>query len=451
MFGVTFVGITLLSFMRSRRSLPWLLSLAVSFPASVVLAAGGNGLPAFFVLAVAAAFVAFHRWFSEEPTMAGPGKPTLVVFTVVAVVMTALGPWLFAGTDVLAAREGIDKSVSDPADLDYTVSNLAQGVYLLLGVAVVVYLAGTRRVSPALLGLGFAIGTGLSFLRLLTQWASVPWPLSFIDNSPSTSYVNRTATGEMRLRGVFAEPSELATFSLAAAAFFLSMGWLAQGGRRWMWWGLAALCCVNLWAAKSGTALVAGGVMVALAVLAGLVRFAKGRVRAFPAVVIALPLGAAWLVWSRVDVFQLVGDLVRDKLGTVSYIHRTAADGFSLDLMWETVGFGVGLGSNRPSSFVPMLLSCVGVLGTLLFVGAVFALARAAWRHPEWRPTVWALVGLLVAKGFAGPDLALPVLWLCIGLCAHAAWSPRQPAARAVPGRWAPVQTSRHTPDTFIR
>lgn len=444
MFGAVFIGISLLSWIRSRRCLPWLLSLALAFPTSAAVIAGGNGIAPFFILAGIAAMVVAHRRLSRRPVVRGPGRTALFAFLVVAATMTALGPWLFGGTKVLAARDGIDRGVLDPADLQYTVSNAAQGLYLCLGVAVVVYLAGTRHVTPKLLALGLAVGTVLSFARLVTQWVGVLWPLEFLDNSPTSSYVTGTSRGELRLRGVFSEPSELASFSLAAAAFFASMAVRSHGRQRWAWSSLVVLCCVNLWFARSGTAVVAGGALLAVAALVMIGRAIGGRGRtSWPTVTILAAAGIAWLMWTDAAVFRLAGDLVGDKLASVSYFSRSKADTFALTVFQGTIGYGAGLGSNRPSSLVPMLLSCVGVLGTAFFAAAVILLVRAAWRRDEWRPVGWAVVGLLVAKLFAGPDLSIPLLWMSLGLCARAAWTPQaQQVELSAPARTASGHTA---------
>ena len=92
---------------------------------------------------------------------------------------------------------------------------------------------------------------------------------------------------------------------------------------------------------------------------------------------------------------------------------------FSLILM----DLVVGLGGTRASSFFPNLLSTTGLPGTLLFAGAILTVIRRAVSVYEYRPVIWALVTLLMVKVVSGPDLsdASGVLWISIGLLAHAA------------------------------
>jgi hypothetical protein len=114
---------------------------------------------------------------------------------------------------------------------------------------------------------------------------------------------------------------------------------------------------------------------------------------------------------------------VGDKVASQSYNERSTANTDSYHVFFNSYGFGVGLGSDRASSFVPTLLGATGVIGSALFVAAVAVLLRRGWRVPTYRPVVWALVALLVGKISSGPDLSdgTGILWISLGILAHAA------------------------------
>src|SRR6185369_12061366 len=105
---------------------------------------------------------------------------------------------------------------------------------------------------------------------------------------------------------------------------------------------------------------------------------------------------------------QYVAGAVTAKSGGESYNERSGADSFSIQVAVRSLGLGVGLGANRPSSFAVMLLSNVGVVGLLLFVAVVWSMVRHALRCGGAEPTIWVLVAILAAKLVSGPDLADP-------------------------------------------
>ncbi|MCA1602308.1 MAG: hypothetical protein LC776_11915 [Acidobacteria bacterium] len=232
-----------------RNALPWLLSAAIALPSSAALVAGGNGLVPFYAIApfaLAATVLALLR--RQKRSQSGReqlGCTALCLFVAWTLVITALGPTVFAGVSVLRPRGGIDNEIASPSRLDYTISHVAQIAYLLLGVSVVFFLAQRGRLSPALPAAGFGLGTGLSSLVLLAEQVGLLWPANLFSNSPTLRYIDYTQQLEPRFRGVFVEPAALAAFSIAAMAFFVSF--IAQSrGRARVWSaGGGALCGVN--------------------------------------------------------------------------------------------------------------------------------------------------------------------------------------------------------------
>ena len=423
-----------------RNALPWLLSAAIALPSSVALVAGGNGLVPFYAIApfaLAATVLALLR--RQKGSQSGReqlGCTALCLFVAWTLVITALGPTVFAGVSVLRPRGGIDNEIASPSRLDYTISHVAQIAYLLLGVSVVFFLAQRGRLSPALPAAGFGLGTGLSSLVLLAEQVGLPWPANLLSNSPNLRYIDYTQQLEPRFRGVFVEPAALAAFSIAAMAFFVSF--IAQSrGRARVWSaGGGALCGVNLIASGAGTALVGGLIVVLVAVAIGVYRFLAGATR-WP-VRTVMAACAAFLPFLVIAPIFYNGsvEIAKDKLVSDSLSVRTGSNLFSLNLAIETYGIGVGLGSHRPSSLYLMLLTCVGVVGLTLFLAAVLTIVRQAWRVPAARPAAWGMVAILLTRLVGGPDLSTPMFWLCLGVCAHAAWR--------TPGAWLGVVGDLH-------
>jgi hypothetical protein len=109
-------------------------------------------------------------------------------------------------------------------------------------------------------------------------------------------------------------------------------------------------------------------------------------------------------------------DIIGKKSQSDSASHRVGAALFSMNLAVKTWGLGVGLGANRPSSFVTMLLSSVGIVGFVLFLIGVSRLIVDAHPLPQATPIVWGLCGLLLGKTVAEPALSTPLLWVFVGV-----------------------------------
>jgi hypothetical protein len=109
----------------------------------------------------------------------------------------------------------------------------------------------------------------------------------------------------------------------------------------------------------------------------------------------------------------LIG-LTVSKGDTGSFVNRTASDLYGLELFVHTYGLGLGLGSNRASSLLTTLLSCVGLLGTLAFGIFYFKLFTNLPKEYAWLK--WAAFALLLNMCIDISDVTFPILWLPIFL-----------------------------------
>jgi hypothetical protein len=404
--------------------LPWCLSAGVPFAGSAGIIIAGQNVQVFYLVAITmlGAAVARVRMRSVLGTdlTALPGARPLSAFLVWTLLVTATAPFIFAGIHVLNPRDGIDDGIADPATLTYQISNFAQSGYLLLGAALVVLLGTTRSLSSWIPASGMAIGTVLSSVRYLM---AENLATQLFDSSPNVAISGETE----RLRGIFPEPSAFGGFEVTAAVFFVMAASRTQGWRRYACLGLGLWALVNAVLSGSGTALMGGllilAVIAAQAVYRALAGVSRISIPALVAWVLALPL----LVVVGPSLYAGANGLVGNKVDSSSYANRSAADLFSIDLTRQTYGLGVGVGANRPSSFVAMLLSNTGVLGTLLFTAALVLILWNALRSHSYQPTAWALVALMCSKVVAGPDLSDPLMWFLLAICAHGAWNRTTP------------------------
>ena len=438
--GAIFGLLALAGLLGRREVLPWSLSAGVCFQGSIGIIVAGENVQAFYIVAIVLILTALgglhlQKLFAHDLTTE-PGLRPLVAFAAWSLLVTATAPAVFEGIDVLRPRDGIDDGVADPAALAYQISNLAQSGYLLIGVGLVVVLGSRPVLDPRLPAAGLAIGTVLSSVKELLP---TNVQQAFFDNSPNVHISDELD----RMRGIFPEPSALGGFSVTAAVFFVVAASQSQGWRRYPSLALGLWALVNAFLSGSGTALVGGllilGVIAVMAVysaLAGLTRVSPG---ALVVSILVVPLA----IVAGPSIYASANGLVGDKVDSTSYANRTAADLFSLNLTGQTYGVGVGVGANRPSSFLAALLSTTGVLGTALFVVAFAVVLRGAIRSRPHQAAAWALVALTFSKVVAVPDLSDPLMWTLLAVCAHATWSPRapgrasgsrRPRSAAVPG-----------------
>ena len=407
--------------------LPWLLSAAMPFVATAAYVVAGQSIVIYHVIAIVVVFLAIrstpHGGLLAADLESRPGFRPLVAFGLWATAVTIVAPIIFTGIQVLNPREGIDAGVSDPAELAPQISNLAQVGYLTIGIATVAAIGSMPSLSPRLPAAGFAVGTVLSSAKSL-----LPLSLqqSLFDNSTNVGYTTGAFNGIERLRGVFSEPGALGAFSVSAMVFFALTASTVRGRSRQLCVVMAIWAFINIVLTFSGGAIISGVIILAVLAARACARYVTSRstVSATALVASLLLVPTAIVAGPTVDAF--VAQVVDDKKSSASYENRNAADAFSYDLAHQTSGIGVGVGSNRPSSFFAMLISCTGVLGVALFVLAIVLILTGATRAgPQWRPLVWTVIATLVGKVISGPDLSEPVMWFLLALCAHAAWSKR--------------------------
>ena len=401
------------------RWMPWLLSLTLALPKTAALIAGPFPLGGFQLVSLACAPLLLHHLATRgvPPAMKQPATWGLFGLLGWAASVTALSPTLFYGTTIFTSQVENSEGLVVEAPLTYTSSNLAQVGYLGLLIVVVLSLCPLPRLDPRVLLPGLAVGIFLSTWRLAADRAGVPFPAELIDRS-TYLYVDLTGDGTYRLRGVFTEPSVLALYALAALALCLVLALALRGASastRWVAAGVALLAVVNLVFSRSGTGVVAGGLLLVLAVPALL--GAGGRSRAIGPIAIGMCGMAALALVMHRQVLDYAGGIVGTKVGSTSYTARTQSDLEALTGIGDTFGLGVGLGSTRSSSLWPYLFASIGPVGTALFAAVVVMAVVGAWRNPAWHGAAAVLVATVVTKSIAGSAPFEPLLVLALAVC----------------------------------
>lgn len=419
--GIAYLVLFAVTLVVRPRWFPFALAASLPLSHSAMIIVADNGLSPFWFGAILSvgrlAYLSYRakwRLFNSHFLWFG-ANIALVIFAVYSLLVTAVGPALFSGLPVLSPEAGLDTQVeSGLTPLQYETSNLAQGIYVLLGVLLVVYFLVEKRTTPRILEVAIVLGMALAFGRHLFPET---WPYAFFDNSPSIYYA---WPGEgRRERGSFAEPSILGMFLAMSLAYLASAIVRAPWMRR-VYYAVLILAGVYLYAISyTGTALLSigatafvGGVVVVISLISNANRkqllYALGIV-----VVAAIAIVLAWPVIARYTV-----DIVLQKLTTSSFENRGGSNEIAFQTFLDTFALGAGLGSSRPSSLFFMLLSCVGLVGVLLFIRLVGGYLWAAWRSPEFRAISWSFFAVLIAQVTAKPDLSAPPFWILLALCA---------------------------------
>lgn len=409
----------------TRLGYPRALALAGATSAGAALELTGRiVVPTFFAVAIgavaASVLLSPYSGTSGRSVRPIPGMLPLVLFALWTTCITAAGALIFGGTPVLNSAGEV---VSLGRGGLINVSNVAQLVYLWIGIAVVVVVARSSTTGVGVIGLGLTVAVLLNTWSLLNRDFGVPFPLGFFDNSPNFRFIDSAAGGVERFRGIMAEPSSVAGIAIPALVFAIAYLPQSSGWRRVGTWILAGLA---LWIGLISTStsfIVAGLAMIGVALLVFLVRFVARHMRVGPLAWVGGSLAGVVLAFVMPRFMNFLAIVIGKKFESASYADRSGADQFSFDLALDTFGLGVGLGSNRPSSFVAALLSQTGVLGFVLYVVAVLVMMRAASRFHAARPALWVMLSLLIGKVFNGPDLGdtTGLTWLTLGVLAHAA------------------------------
>lgn len=342
-------------------------------------------------------FVAWKAWrHGNGPLRRGVISKAafyLCVAVAIGAVNAVVIPRLFAGeTFTLTADRGSEDGIV-LRPLQPVSGNITQTVYALGAAAAFIAFSELLRRDDGLERFGDAV-TRLTWLNCfcavlnLAQFhAGLPNVLAFVRTA---SYAQVDAfeagnTGLMRISGTFPEASTFATFTLPLFAYHLKL-WLAGRDNR---------SSLILAGATFGLLLIATSTTgyVGLAAYLGMVGGSAAlkvmlnggarRLMVLVLIVLLASLGVGCAVVFETDIAVRVGWIVErlifSKMDSYSGVERTEWNMQAMRNFADTYGLGVGFGSARASSFIVVLLSNLGLLGTLsyvLFVTRVISVAK---------------------------------------------------------------------------
>jgi hypothetical protein len=312
--------------------------------------------------------------------------------------------------------------------------NIAQLTYLLIDIMVVYCLAhqaGRMRLGvfakaseAGLVTAGF-LSAGVCFWQMAQFYLSVPFPFDFFHSN--VGYIpayGQMIAGVPRISGPFPEPSSLGY----VFGGLIQFAWQRHRFSPTPWsFGLLLVCIATLAISTSTTSYGALAFFLMIlvkdlgfgrrSIASGLVKWRKREL----ALIFLLLVGAG-VVGAYVSIegrtLQDVLDIeLFEKDRSSSFDQRIGADLIAWNIVKQTMGIGIGLGSHRPNSLVMTLLSNVGLLGTFIFCFFVLRLIRMGQNTKQvaiggaLRQSRWFVIGLLAMGVLSGTTLTIAILW----------------------------------------
>jgi hypothetical protein len=417
--GIIFIPLALCFFFLRPQLLFPLLIISTVFEASSVISSGTIGIQPYYCIAPLFIVRFLVVKTSNRKSVRGRYSFTRlwVGFAIVSVISALVLPFIFKGILVYDPRVNVDDNFLSPAHLNLQMTNIVQSFFLVLNVLVVI--ASTRLAKSIdkahrVFMWGAYVVILIVILQSLFFWLGLPFPIKLLNNNPGYALANINAA-TLRPNGSFTEPSMAGAALAAYVAAFL---WNYFAGKEnILRAGIAGVACLLV---ASTSALFAVLIVFAVLVLANpVVRlpwFIRiGRLKRLSFFFVSVAFLTLLLIIPSFRTVLLSQTV--EKGESNSALVRFGADAFAFNLVLQTHGLGVGLGSNRPSGFLAALLSQVGVVGLALFICAAWT---TLWPLPkEHRWIGMAALGLLLSMAFGLPDLSFPFLWILFALAAQ--------------------------------
>ena len=343
----------------------------------------------------------------------------LIFFLLYASSSAVVLPYLFEGIPVFNSRIGIDHQVRNMTPLAFSVSNVGQVLYLCLNVLFFIgsnlyFNRGRERehVFRVFLFSGLIV-CFFAFYQKLNQLTGIYYPYEIVNSNDLYAQLYQQFIGKtQRISATFTEASYAGN---VLGTFFVYYLFLLYYGR---FRGLNLILFVVYLVATLLTTSSVGYVQIIFG-LGVISIFSLKNLRSAFYTLVFVSLIAGGLA---LDHDVLLATLV-NKQNSLSFIHRVASDEYSLKLFFNTYGMGVGLGGNRPSSFLTYMLSNVGLIGSWLFLMFIFAVVKPVFRNdsnlsPEQKALFWGLLSHLLGKVLGVPDLSFWFFWVLLAVSA---------------------------------
>jgi len=378
LFGYITLALILFSFFAKMETVAIIMGCLSMYVAAASLRIGTlSVIPAILFLPVFVCGVFFSSKAFPFPKN-NPAIHFLTLFMLYAAVITLIIPTLFED-QIPVIWYTRDPSVSLEHMLRPDIGNITQVIYALA--AYICYLTACKMfngktgasilVKLVYIVVGFHIFWSL--IDLTGNYIGLPDIDSFI-KSGNYSSEDQTLNGLARISGTFTEPSFYATNTLCLFAFMFSLyqSGIRKKGSCFLAIGLLFLLILSLsTTAYIGLALYFLWLFFARA--ASLFHSSDSKKSTLP-VFLILAISAVFLglFVFLADGSDLLSKLIFEKFSSTSGSERSHWNMVAWMAFLNSFGLGIGFGSTFASSFVLVLLSNTGLIGTLLYGAFIY-------------------------------------------------------------------------------
>lgn len=444
-------------------------SLAFGSTAIMTLPALGGSSPLIFVVFLMALFVtvALRRNLVGELGTVFAQQPLawlVLLLTLYTVLGALVFPRMFEGqTNVFIPL----RSVSGPGriaeiPLAPVTGNITQSLYFVISAlsffafSVLLLQRGTLQAIRKGFFAWAGLHASLGFIDLFGKVAGLGDVLAPVRSATYAMLTNVDVVGFWRIAGGYSEASAFGAMTVSLLAFTFTY-WKKTNDRLALALSVALLTLLVL--STSSTAYVAGAVLLLFVIYSITSATLQDRLRtqdllvlAVACVVVVGAFGIALHNTSALEPFaRLFDEMIVNKGASASGTERAYWNWRSLQSVIDTVGFGVGIGSSRASSWIIAVASQLGVVGVLMVGWLTAEIIRGVGSRSsreadyEYRATANSvraacLAGLITASissGDADPGLrfyiALAVILSCRQLALAGLGDAQRPPRFSIP------------------
>ncbi|MGG6896910.1 hypothetical protein [Rhizobium sp. BR 315] len=376
--------------------------LSTVFGAAAAFSVPGLGGASVLVPSLFLVFFAVRLFaaYGEGPFLAAlvPWRPgfLLLLLTAFGIFTAIFFPRMFQGmTQTMSVERMVGaRSLIALVPLRFSSNNITQSVYAAGGLIcfIATFAFFRRDTMPLTFVKGIlivsSVDLGFALADIITHFTHTDSLLSFVRTANYALLTNAEKGGLKRISGTFPEASAFADFTLVLFAIITSL-WLS-GIRSTITGAFAGLLLVALILSTSATALIGLAAILPILSLQSFLAFRRepgaGRPVLIVSILASMPLAIFFVLIVMPDLahslHEFLDEMLLSKADSQSGRERFMWNAMAYRAFLDTNGFGAGLGSARASSFGLVLLSNVGLFGTLLFALFVGRLLTADGRFP---------------------------------------------------------------------
>lgn len=382
------------------------------FATTAVLSASGASLNVadFYFASLALCYFVFHFDGKIRRLFLVP-----IALAVYAIITALFYPTIFRGMFVIpvSLSDGVRLSTlfsTSLVPLEHSSANISQTFYLIISVVYIMFFATIARKSPHKIHKMLVIAGVTNIILSCLALALGPFFLDPLLTGDNKVKLGASASGFARLVGSFPEASRYADFSAAMGAYFL--GYYYQTGKRWfLASGMITLIFCLLSVSSTGfVAIAAFGLFTILKGTSG--RKVNKKIYASVGLVVT---GALLFLAAKPDlVLGVLEAALFSKADSVSGYERGAWAYYGIKAFWDSYGLGVGAGSVRSNGLLLVLLSNIGLIGTLLFATILIRALRNYSTTPYQAALNYGIVAILAARMVSIDVLTCGVLFCAL-------------------------------------